>query len=112
MDYQEVVFGIIVNSGDARSYAMEAIRKAKTGNMEEAKSSLEKSSEALGKSHDIQTKLIQEEANGNGQDLTLLMAHAQDHFMNALTVRDLAKEFIDLYETLEVIKVQVKKCVQ
>ena len=110
MDYQEVVFGIIVNSGDARSYAMDAIRKAKTGNMEEAKSSLQKSSEALGKSHDIQTKLIQEEANG--QDLTLLMAHAQDHFMNALTVRDLAKEFIDLYETLEVIKVQVKKCVQ
>ena len=112
MDYQEVVFGIIVNSGDARSYAMNAIKKAKEGNIEEAKASLTKSSEFLGKSHDIQTKLIQDEANGKGQDLTLLMAHAQDHFMNALTVRDLAKEFIDLYETIVDIKVQVKKCIQ
>ena len=31
-------------------------------------------------------------------DITLLMVHAQDHLMNAMTVRDLAQEMIAMYE--------------
>ena len=28
------------------------------------------------------------------------MVHAQDHLMNAITVKDMAEEFIDLYEKI------------
>lgn len=98
MDYQETIMGIIVNSGNARSKAMEAIASAKEGQYKEARNKLEEAGKDLAKAHRVQTDLIQGEARGNKAEVTLLMVHAQDHLMNAMTVRDLAGEFIDLYE--------------
>lgn len=100
MDYQEIVMQIILDGGSARSYSMEAIHHAKTGNIEEAREHIGKAIEALGKAHRIQTQLIQEEAAGNNKEVSLLMVHAQDHLMNAITIKDLAQEFIDMYEKL------------
>ncbi|ERK28425.1 MULTISPECIES: PTS lactose/cellobiose transporter subunit IIA [Clostridium] len=108
MDYQDIIFQIIVNGGDAKSYAMQAIKQAKAGSIDEAKKSLKSCSESLEKAHNMQTGLIQEEAAGNAQEVTLLMVHAQDHFMNAMTVRDLAQEFIDMYESIADIKKLLK----
>lgn len=100
MEYQDIIFQIIVNGGDAKSYAMQAIKEAKCGKIHAAKKSLESCSEYLEKAHSIQTGLIQDEAAGKSNEVTLLMVHAQDHFMSALTVRDLAIEFIDMYESI------------
>jgi PTS system cellobiose-specific IIA component len=102
MSYQEIVLQIIISGGNAKSYAMEAIMKAKEGNIIEAKRFLSKANEELGSAHKVQTELIQNEASGNGIDVTLLMVHAQDHLMNAITVKDLAREFVDLYEKISV----------
>lgn len=101
MEYQDIILQIIVNSGDARSYAMNSIKLAKENRIDEAKNYMKQCSEFLEKAHNIQSKLIQDEAAGKNQEVTLLMVHAQDHFMNALTVRDLAQEFIDLYESIK-----------
>lgn len=98
MNYEEIVIKIIVSGGDARSHAMKAIFKAKEGEIEGAREELGKASESLEIAHDIQTQLIQDEAAGNGKDITLLMVHAQDHLMNAMTVRDMAREFVDMYD--------------
>lgn len=95
-----ITMQLIVNSGDARSRAMEAIGLAKKGNIESAKGKLKEADEFLTKAHKFQTNLIQEEADGNIQQVTLLTAHAQDHLMNAITVIDLANEFTDLYEKI------------
>jgi len=46
----------------------------------------------------MQTNLIHNEANGNKAEVSLLLVHAQDHLMNAITIKDMAKEFVDLYE--------------
>ena len=100
MEYQEVVFGLIVNAGNARSKAMNSIRLAKKGKIEEAKENLKLSEEDLNLAHEIQTKLIQGEAAGKKTELSLLMVHAQDHLMTALVVIDLAQEFIDLYKKI------------
>lgn len=104
MNYQEIVFGIIVNAGDSRSNSMKAIRCAKNGEFKEAGKFLKLADECLGKAHEIQTNLIQEEAAGNTTEITLLMVHAQDHLMNAITIRDMAGELIDTREELEKIK--------
>jgi PTS system cellobiose-specific IIA component len=104
MDNQTVIFNIIMNGGDAKSYAMESIRTAKKGEIGKAREFLLKSGESLEKAHEIQTSLIQEEAAGTSQEMSLLMVHAQDHFMNALTVRDLAREIIDVYDLLHEMK--------
>lgn len=106
MDNQEVIFGIIVNGGNARSNSMRAIKFAKKGEIKEAKESIKLADEDLEKAHGIQTSLIQGEAAGDKTEISLLMIHAQDHLMNAMTIRDLANEFIDMYETLrqEIVK--------
>jgi len=101
MDYEEKVMQLIVNGGNARSKSIEAIHIAKEGKIDEARALLEKASDDLAKAHEIQMQFIQDEANGNTQKVTILMAHAQDHLMNAITVKDLAAEFIDLYEKLQ-----------
>lgn len=95
---EEIIMNLIVNGGDARSKAMMAIQSAKTGDIAKARELMTEASESLDKAHDYQTNLIQNEAAGNKVELSLLMIHAQDHLMNAMTVRDLAQEFIDMYE--------------
>ncbi|WP_224752661.1 PTS lactose/cellobiose transporter subunit IIA [Metabacillus arenae] len=88
--------GIIIHGGNGRSCAMRAIAEAKKGQFEEAEKLVEESSEEINKAHRIQTDLIQAEARGDGTEISLLMVHAQDHLMNAMTVRDLSIEIIDL----------------
>lgn len=100
MDNQEIIMQIILDGGNARSYSMEAIHYAKEGNIKAAREAIGKAIEALGSAHRIQTNLIQEEAAGNRMEMSLLMVHAQDHMMNAITIKDLAQEFIDMYEKM------------
>ena len=58
-------------------------------------------SEEISAAHRIQTDLIQEEARGNHTEISLLLVHAQDHLMNAITVKELAEEFITLHKRVE-----------
>ena len=48
--------------------------------------------------HEFQTGILKAEASGEHLEMSLIMVHAQDHLMNSMTVRDLANEFIKLYE--------------
>ena len=100
MDLEEVAVSLIANSGDARSDAMEAIEEAKAGHFEEARQAIKNGGESLSKAHETQLKLLSDEANGDKSLVSLLMMHAQDHFMNAITVLDLAEESIDVIERL------------
>jgi len=93
----EIAFQIILFAGNGRSCAMEAIQEAKEGNFEQADQLLAESSAELGKAHGFQTKLLQEEASGNGNSVNVILVHSQDHLMTAMTVRDLAVEIIEIY---------------
>jgi PTS system cellobiose-specific IIA component len=95
---QEAIFQLIVNGGNVRSSSMEAISLAKEGKYTLARKMLQEAANELHEAHKIQTQLIQKEARGERQEITLLMVHAQDHLMNAMTVKDLAQELVDLYE--------------
>ena len=93
-DMDSMVMELIVNAGEGRSLAIQAIREARAGRFEEAESLLEECNEALIRCHHSQTELIQAELQGTGVPVTLLMVHAQDHIMNAMTVKDLAAELV------------------
>ncbi|RFU69912.1 PTS lactose/cellobiose transporter subunit IIA [Bacillus sp. V59.32b] len=102
MDNQEqIVFQIILHGGNGKSSAMEAIAAAKQGNFAVAREKLKESADALNEAHRIQTSLIQREVKGERNEVSLLMIHAQDHLMNAITMKDLATEFVDLYESIK-----------
>ncbi|HEY8415829.1 MAG TPA: PTS lactose/cellobiose transporter subunit IIA, partial [Thermaerobacter sp.] len=77
-----------------------AIQHAKGGRFEAARAALQAAGDELARAHQAQTGLIQREAAGDRVEVSLLMVHAQDHLMNAMTVKDLAAEVVDLYERL------------
>jgi PTS system cellobiose-specific IIA component len=91
---------LIVHSGSARSFAFEAIAEAKSGNIDKARDLLAECETEITQAHQIQTNLIQAEARGEETELSLLMVHAQDHLMTSLLMKDLCREFIDLYEKI------------
>ncbi|PKR84128.1 PTS lactose/cellobiose transporter subunit IIA [Heyndrickxia camelliae] len=93
----EIAFQIILYAGNGKSNAMEAIQAAKEANFEEADRLIKAASEELGKAHGYQTKLLQEEACGEGTSVNVILVHSQDHLMTAMTVRDLAIEIIEIY---------------
>lgn len=102
INLEEIVFQVILHGGNGKSSAMEAIAAAKQGDFLEARAKLNEASNALNEAHHIQTSLIQNEIKGEKTELSLLMIHAQDHLMNAITVKDLATEFVELYESLSI----------
>ena len=97
----EVAMELIVGSGSARSYAMDAIRLAKEGNIEEAKETIKVAESELVNAHHIQTDLIQRTARGEDIEVSLLMVHAQDHLMTGMLAKDLAREIVELHEKLK-----------
>jgi len=98
---EEIIFSIILHGGNGKSAAFEAIAAAKQGDFFKARKKLEEAADELAQAHHIQTKLIQSEAKGEKQEVSLLMVHAQDHLMTAMTMKDLAAELVDLYERTE-----------
>lgn len=99
--YEDIIMTIIAQSGEARTYSMEAIKKAKTNEFDIAEEYLKKSNDCFLEAHKVQTQMIQDEINNKKHELTLLMVHAQDHLMNAMTVRELAEEIISLHKRLQ-----------
>lgn len=93
-NYEEVIMGLILNAGNAKSLAIDAYRKARNGEFEQADELLKEADEAMTEAHHLQTTMIQDEINGHPTPMTLLAVHAQDHTMTAMTVVDLVKEMI------------------
>lgn len=96
----EAVMGLIVNAGNAKSDAMEAIQAAKEGDFETADEKLKAADAALVEAHHSQTGLLTQEASGNPMTVTLLAVHSQDHLMTSITFNDLAKEVVEVYRRI------------
>ena len=99
-EINQVAMVLIANSGDARSKFMEAIALAKDRYFDQAQDKFDEGKASLRLAHQAQTDLLTQEAGGERVALSLLLLHAQDHLMNAMTVRDFAQELNDLYQRL------------
>ena len=106
MNIEQLTMKLIVESGTAKSKDMEAIESARNGDIQDAQRLYSESDKALTAAHEIQTDLIQEEADGAESTASMILVHAQDHLMSAMLVHDFAQEFINLYERVERIEKQ------
>ncbi|MGX6971550.1 PTS lactose/cellobiose transporter subunit IIA [Vagococcus bubulae] len=97
----QVIMGLIMHSGDAKSHAMEAIQSAKASDFSMADEKLEAAKESLVKAHQSQTEMLTKEAQGESTEITLLTVHSQDHLMTGIAFTDLAKEIVDLYKVID-----------
>lgn len=100
-DLDMIVMDIIVHAGNARSLAIEAVRFARTGDFVQAEGKLKECEAELTEAHHAQTDLLVDESNGKPTPVSLIMVHAQDHLMNALTVKDLVSEMIAILKEKE-----------
>jgi PTS system cellobiose-specific IIA component len=92
---------LIVNSGEGKALATEAFRLLMDQHdTEGAKSKLKEAGDVIGLAHEIQTRLMQAEINGEDIEKSILLIHAQDHFMTAITFRDMVKMMMEMYGKL------------
>nr|WP_314264978.1 PTS N,N'-diacetylchitobiose transporter subunit IIA [uncultured Moellerella sp.] len=99
-EFEEVIMGLIINAGQARSLAYNGLKKAKEGDFTAAKDLMAQSRDALNEAHKVQTQLIESDQGEGKIKVSLVMVHAQDHLMNAMLARELVVELIELHERL------------
>ena len=81
----EVAMGIIINAGDARTCATDAME----------------ADEAIKKAHNAQTDVIQDECRGNPTELSMLFMHAQDTVMTIISEVNMIRLMIRMNRNLE-----------
>lgn len=101
MELETIIMELVVNGGDARSKALEAVTAAGRREFELAEEKMKACNASLQKAHEFQTSLISAEAAGESRTpVSLILVHGQDHLMNAITVRDLAQQMIQMYRIM------------
>lgn len=101
MELETIIMELVVNGGNARSLALEAIDAASQKDFKAAEEKMEACDEALRRAHEFQTDMISAEAAGEGNvPVSLVLVHGQDHLMNAMTVRDMAEQMVRMYRII------------
>ncbi|MFU0789689.1 PTS lactose/cellobiose transporter subunit IIA [Virgibacillus proomii] len=101
MNIETEIFHIISHGGDAKSIAYEALELAYNGDFDLANKKMEEANQTLTKAHNTQTKLIQAEINGGKVEMSLLMVHAQDHLMAAISEMSLIEQMIKILNRVD-----------
>lgn len=102
-ELETVVMNLIINAGEAKGFAYEALEKVNEGKYKEADELMEKANEALDVAHNSQTELLQKEATGEKTEISILFIHAQDHLMTAISEKNLIEQIIDLRKIVNTI---------
>ena len=95
-----VAMQIILNAGNARNSATDALAAAKTFDFVLAEQNLKEAEESITKAHKAQTEIIQSEAGGHSYAYSLLFTHAQDTLMTINSEVRLTKEMIDVLKII------------
>lgn len=98
MNTETTAMTLIAYSGEARTMAFEALKKARSHAFGEAKKLLNKAETVSLKAHKAQTELLTAEANGDKPEIGVLLIHSQDHLMTSLLAQELIKEILYLHE--------------
>lgn len=99
-NYEEEVMALIGAAGDSKDKSFRALAALKDGDVDGARKLIEEAHETDVTAHNVQTKLISAEMDPEQESapMTLLMAHAQDHYMTSQLARDLVEQFIEVFE--------------
>ncbi|WP_232698235.1 PTS lactose/cellobiose transporter subunit IIA [Brevibacillus daliensis] len=98
---EKEIFEMIVHSGTARGIAFEALTAAEEYDFAKAEELMKQARYELALAHQTQTDLIQAELNGEPAEKTLLLIHAQDHFMTSMSEQKLIEHMIRILRKLK-----------
>lgn len=100
MDLEATVMELIINAGESKSLAMQALQSAKQAKWNEVDDLLTQSTEAAKRAHSVQTELIGLDEGQGKVPVNLIMVHAQDHIMTSMLARELIEELINLHRKI------------
>ncbi|WP_134684831.1 PTS lactose/cellobiose transporter subunit IIA [Brevibacillus migulae] len=95
---EQLSFQLILHSGNARSKIMQALEAFKQGQMGDYEVLFAGAEEDLRQAHEFHFQMIQNEAQGNENKLSLLLIHAEDHLMSTLTMKDIVKGLLEIVQ--------------
>ncbi|MED1202779.1 PTS lactose/cellobiose transporter subunit IIA [Heyndrickxia acidicola] len=104
LDMEQSIFQIIAHGGNAKGLAFEGLEKAHLYRFSEAEELLKEAHSELNLAHNTQTQLIQAELNGEKVEGTLLMIHAQDHLMAAISEISLIEQMVKMLKKMELLE--------
>lgn len=93
-------FEIVAYAGDAQTDLIAACEKASQGDIDGARAHHESAKQALIDAHDVQTRLLSQEAGGGEMEVTFIMVHAQDTLMTTMLLEKQTKFTIDAYQRI------------
>lgn len=100
----ELAFNIIVHAGESRSLSSEAMDAAENYDFDKAEDLLKQANEQFLKCHEVQTEMLTKEANGEKNEINIILIHAQDHLTMATMAMDNAKRLIGLYKKIKILE--------
>lgn len=100
-ELEATVMELIINAGESKSCAMEALMAAKAGKWEDVDEFLANSLAASKRAHKVQTALIGMDEGEGKVPVNLIMVHAQDHIMTAMLAKDMIEEMIEIHRLLQ-----------
>lgn len=91
----------ILHAGNARKLISDAYKELSEFNFEAARKKIEQAKEEALFAHREQSKIIQAESDGESHDFSLLLTHAQDTLMSAVSEIHIAKNLINIVEKIQ-----------
>lgn len=94
---------IIMNAGDARDFAAQAMNAIAKGNLDEAKALLKEADKVQSAAHNVQTEMIQGDIRGGDEKMGyyVLFAHAQDTLMSIQVEINMTKSMLKIAKNYE-----------
>lgn len=99
-ELEQDVMNIISIAGDSKAKAFKALEKVKEMDFDGARELIKESRKLDLEAHKIQTRLISDEFDPDKEKtpISLLMVHAQDHYMSCQLARDLIESLIEVFK--------------
>ncbi|WP_414698525.1 PTS lactose/cellobiose transporter subunit IIA [Peptacetobacter sp. AB845] len=100
MSTEMQIMELISTAGESKAKAFEALKKVKTRDFDGARALLKEARKIDVAAHNIQTQLITRDLNEDMEspEMSLLMVHAQDHYMTSQLAKDIIEAVINVFE--------------
>lgn len=106
IDWEKISLKLIVNVGEAKSNAMEALALSKEGKFDDAKLKLEDANKSIAKASHEHFNIIQQEAKGTQLKFSVLFMHAEDQLLTTQTLLLVIEQLIDVYKLIKQNKIK------
>jgi PTS system cellobiose-specific IIA component len=107
VDWEQVLFTLILHAGNARSKAKEAAEYAQAGDWDQAEACMAEVNAEQLKAHEINADIIRREASGEAVPFSVLLVHALDLLLLAWSEQDFTEQYIALSRRMQSLEKEV-----